>query len=211
LPIAPCGLSVIRPPAAIAHGAAIHVYDCTRPPLAHIVMLAEVSRRLPSGSGRRHKWDDLPSLYRQGEAPAGKEHLTMIRNAPRDAAVLWGRPRQEPVPRCRSRRVVRRVTGQDARKQGHRRARNQDCPDGMGNHHKAGRSMNAEIRPSPERRRSGQKARFGESDDETVDRRIVSSVQKKRAPARTIYLRTMRGCHHGLAATAVHSREAGYI
>ena len=51
--------TVVRPPAAIAHGAAIGADHLARPPLAHLVMLAEVSRGLPSGSGRHHFFEAM--------------------------------------------------------------------------------------------------------------------------------------------------------
>lgn len=54
-------------------------------------------------------------------------------------------------------------------------------------------------------------ARLGTSDDETVDQHAVNPVQKSGLRARTIIGNGVRGSHHGLAATAVHSREAGYI
>lgn len=51
-------------------------------------------------------------------------------------------------------------------------------------------------------------ARLGTSDDETVDQHAVNPVQKSGLRARTIIGNGVRGSHHGLAATAVHSREA---
>jgi hypothetical protein len=50
-----------------------------------------------------------------------------------------------------------------------------------------------------------------EEDDETVDRRIVSSGKKACLCTNHLSENDAGGSHHGLAATAVHSREAGYI
>jgi hypothetical protein len=70
--------------------------------------------------------------------------------------------------------------------------------------------MNGEIRLSPEYDRWAESEARG-SDDETVDRRIVSSVKKTCSCTNQLSENHARGSHHDLAATAVHSREAGYI
>ena len=53
------------------------------------------------------------------------------------------------------------------------------------------------------RRRRGR-----ESDDETIDRRAVSSGQKSGLLPEALFENDARGSHHGVAATAAYSREA---
>lgn len=57
---------------------------------------------------------------------------------------------------------------------------------------------------------AGQIARF-EGDDETVDRHSVNPGRKRASCPKKLFGNRMCGSHQGLAATAVHSREAGYI
>ncbi len=52
---------------------------------------------------------------------------------------------------------------------------------------------------------------LGNSDDETVDQHAVRPVQKTGFVPEPFIGNGVRRSHHGLAATAVHSREAGYI
>jgi hypothetical protein len=107
--------------------------------------------------------------------------------------------------------LARRAAVEDACEQGDGRPRGENRQNDMGDHHETRCALSAEgsgcrLRTVP----AGAESEARGSDDETVDR------QRKPCPKNVLLHERLcgneaRGFHHGLAATAARSREAGYI
>lgn len=91
-------------------------------PIAATALLAAV------GDGRQFRRARDQQARKPLRATTPDPWRSLLRDAPRPDA----RP---------SRRMARRAAGQDAREQSHRRARSEDRPDRMGDHHEAGRAL----------------------------------------------------------------------